>query len=130
MSTNLNRPCPVFALLCAVGQVPLAMDCTDSHILISSAPLELLVLQLQPDSSSAPGGLSASEGLQAGAAPGRPPSAPAGKAKLVAVRELSLFNVGRPVQDVALVSAAAADMVEKVIRGGCGTAACAVHAEH
>jgi hypothetical protein len=103
-------------------QVPLAMDCTDKHILISSAPLELLVLQLQHEGGSTvgvAGGSSASEGglKPAAAVPGRPPSAQPGGAKLVTVRELSLFNVGRPVQDVALVSAAAADMVDKAIRG-------------
>lgn len=96
------------------------MDCTDKHILISSAPLELLVLQLQYEGGSTAGaaGSSSDGGLTpAAAVPGRPPSAPLGKAKLVAVRELSLFNVGRPVQDVALVSAAAAEMVDRAIRG-------------
>lgn len=91
------------------------MDCTDSHILIASAPLELLVLQLEGGSTpGTPAGLSGAD-----AAPGRPPSAPAGKGRLVAVRELSLFNVGRPVQAVALVSAAAADMAHKATRGVC-----------
>lgn len=89
------------------------MDCTDSHILIASAPLELLVLQLDGGADGQPG-LSAVD--SAAAASGRPTAA--GKAKLVAVRELSLFNVGRPVQDVALVSAAAAEMAHKALQGG------------
>lgn len=123
-SNRTQRTAGCAFALSSAQQVPLAMDCTDSHILICSAPLELLVLQLQPDGSSAagaPGGPSASEGgLQGAAAPGRPSTAPAGKARLVAVRELSLFNVGRPVQDVALVSVAAAGMAEKFIRGRLG----------
>jgi hypothetical protein len=90
------------------------MDCSDNYIMIASAPLELLVLQLEGASpSSAAAGPSAS----AEAASCRPPSAPSGKGRLVAVRELSLFNVGRPVQDVALVSAAAAEMAHKASRG-------------
>lgn len=92
------------------------MDCTDSHILIASAPLELLVLQLEGGSTpGTPAGLSGADAVS----PARPPSAPAGKGRLVAVRELSLFNVGRPVQAVALVSAAAADMAHKATRGVC-----------
>lgn len=82
------------------------MDCTDNHILLASAPLELLVLQLEGFGSS--GGNSGPDGR---------PSSALGKTSLVAVRELSLFNVGRPVQDVALVSAAAADMAQKALRG-------------
>lgn len=114
----------------ACTQVPLAMDCTDSHILIASAPLELLVLQLQGGggvlagssalgttaASSAADGSGSGGGAAAGGG-GRPPSAPGKGAKLVAVRELSLFNVGRPVQDVSLVSVAAAEMAHKALRG-------------
>jgi hypothetical protein len=102
------------------------MDCTDSHILLASAPLELLVLQLEGGSQTGTSAVSsASEGVPP--ASSRPSTAPGagGKPRLVAVRELSLFNVGRPVQDVALVSAAAADMAQKALRGeACSSACC------
>jgi hypothetical protein len=99
------------AVLTAPLQVPLAMDCTEQHILIASAPLQLLVLQLEGPPAAAganllPAGRS-SVGLAAGS----------GQHRLVAVRELSMFNVGRPVQDVALVSPAAADMARRMLRG-------------
>jgi hypothetical protein len=101
-------------LAAALLQVPLAMDCTEQHILIASAPLQLLVLQLEgPPAAAAAAGANllpagrSSAGLAAGA----------GQRRLVAVRELSMFNVGRPVQDVALVSPAAADMAKRVLRG-------------
>jgi hypothetical protein len=96
------------------------MDCTEQHILIASAPLQLLVLQLEgPPAAAAAGAANllpagrSSAGLAAGS----------GQRRLVAVRELSMFNVGRPVQDVALVSPAAADMAKRVLRGaGLGAA--------
>jgi hypothetical protein len=91
------------------------MDCTDSHILLASAPLEILVLQLEGGSPTGTSAVSAAA-ESVPAASSRPSTAP-GKPRLVAVRELSLFNVGRPVQDVALVSAAAADMAHKAMRG-------------
>lgn len=73
-------------------QAPLAMDCSGSHIVIASEPLELLVLELQlPRSATAP----------AGSGTAKPASAAA--ARLVPVRELSMFNVGRPLLDIALV---------------------------
>jgi hypothetical protein len=89
------------------------MDCTEQHILIASAPLQLLVLQLEGPTAAAAGMLPSgrsSAGLAAGS----------GQRRLVAVRELSMFNVGRPVQDVALVSPAAADMAKRVLRGARG----------
>ncbi|KAF8071370.1 R06F6.8 [Scenedesmus sp. PABB004] len=85
-----------------LAKVPLAMDCTEQHILLASAPLQLLLLQLQ--GGGAGGG-------------GRPPAS-GGAARLVAVRELSLFNVGRPVAGVALVPAAAAEMAKRVLPDG------------
>lgn len=84
------------------------MDCTEQQIIIASAPLQLLLLQL--------------EGARGGSLPGpatassRPGSAPQQR-RLVAVRELCMFNVGRPVQDVALVPQAAADMARRLLKG-------------
>jgi hypothetical protein len=107
--------CRTPAATAALLQVPLAMDCTEQCILIASAPLQLLVLQLEglPAAAAAGGSASllpagrSSAGLAAGS----------GQRRLVAVRELSMFNVGRPVQDMALVSPAAADMAKRVLRG-------------
>uniref|UniRef100_A0A383V6J0 RIC1 C-terminal alpha solenoid region domain-containing protein n=1 Tax=Tetradesmus obliquus TaxID=3088 RepID=A0A383V6J0_TETOB len=96
-----------------LSKVPLAMDCTEQHILIASAPLQLLVLQLEgPPAAAAAAGsaalLPAGRGLAGGSL---------GQRRLVAVRELCMFNVGRPVAEVALVSPAAADMAKRVLRG-------------
>jgi hypothetical protein len=93
------------------------MDCTEQHIVIASAPLELLVLQLEGSPAAA---ATSRPAAAAGGASGKSPAGTGSgqqKARLVAVRELSLFNVGRPIAGVALVSAAAADMAHKALRG-------------
>lgn len=78
-----------------LSRVPLAMDCTEQHVLVASAPLQLLLLQLEGGSSSSPARPAGSSA-----------AANSNSRRLVAVRELSMFNVGRPVCDVALVSPA------------------------
>ncbi len=75
-------------------QVPSCMDCVGNHIIIASLPLELTLLQFD-------------------AAHGR----------LVAVRELSIFNVGRPLQGLAIVPPQALDSSELV--GGAAAGATA-----
>jgi len=83
------------------------MDCTDQHILVASAPLQLLLLQLETISA----------GPAAAAAAGSVPGSSMAQQRLVAVRELSMFNVGRPVSGLALVSAAATDMAQRAMTG-------------
>ncbi|GAX78137.1 hypothetical protein CEUSTIGMA_g5579.t1 [Chlamydomonas eustigma] len=67
-----------------VPQVPLAMDCVGSHILLASQPLEIALFEV-----SITGKLS-------------PSSSP--KASLQLVREISMMHVGNPLMDMALVA--------------------------
>ncbi len=107
--SQLNSPDCACTLLrhCRCHQVPLAMDCLHQHIIIASEPLELTVLALELPTAAETASLAAGA---PGTAPGHARSnsssnskALGPQARLVPVRELSMFNPGRPLLDIALV---------------------------